>query len=51
MGALKVTDGAGTPVDMSEDFRSALISQVVNKINGTDISFKKDDSAVIDYFK
>jgi formylmethanofuran dehydrogenase subunit C len=39
------------PVEVDQEFSTALINEVVSKINSTDITFKKDDSAVIDYFK
>jgi hypothetical protein len=33
------------------DFSTDLIQEVIAKINSIDIAFKRDDSAVIDYFK
>lgn len=51
MWVLEVTDMSDVPVEVDTAFSTDLIQEVVAKINSTDISFKKDDSAVIDYFK
>jgi len=51
MGELEVTDVSWTPVDVDTDFSSDLVQEVISKINATDIAFKRDDSAIIDYFK
>jgi len=51
MGELRVTDGAGTPIEMTEELRQAILGKIQTSINETNIAFKKQDSAIIDFFK
>ncbi len=51
MGALHVTDGDGTPVEMTDELHQAILAKIKTSIDGTNIAFKKQDSAIIDFFK
>lgn len=51
MGELRVTDADGTPVEMSEELRQAILSKIQTSIDGANIAFKKQDSAIVEFFK
>ncbi len=51
MGELRVTDEAGTPVEVTEELRQAILAKIQTSIANTNIAFKKQDSAIIDFFK
>lgn len=51
MGELMITDKLGTPVEKTDALMSEVITKVKDSINDTNITFKKNDSALIDYFK
>jgi hypothetical protein len=51
MGELEITARSGIAIEVTEELKNAAIDEVISKIEGTDIAFKRDDSAILDYFQ
>lgn len=51
MGKLVVTDTDDTPVELDEGLKNALYDKIQQSIDNADFSFKRDDSAILQYFK
>lgn len=51
MGELIVTDTAGTPAEVDESLQSAINNKIQQSIENANFTFKRDDTAIIEFFK
>lgn len=51
MWEIVATDILGNPVEINDDLRQGIINKIGESINATNITFKRNDSAIINYLK
>jgi len=51
MGELQVTDVGGTPAEVPEELQNAINERIKKSIDNSNFTFKRDDTAIIEFFK